>query len=207
MFFLLLFAAYFYYENKSSAEQKKSNYKLKDNEQSLIQNGDIILRHGYGTISDIIAKSLNEKYDISHCAVLIKDSDNINVIHTVSQTLSDFDGLQQQKLSRFVSDSKQNSIIIVRYKGDKNKILADRAKYYLSLKIPFDHDFNIKDTTKFYCNEFVIKLIKDVYKNDILKNKVDKYNEKSQYKFNVFWDTTYFDIILNHHIIQTISNK
>ncbi len=184
---LLLIVAYFVYEKKSHFEQKKSNYNLTVEERNLIQDGDIVLRHGYGTISDIITKTLNETYDISHCAILTRDSNNINVIHTVSQTLSDFDGLQQQPLSRFIADCKPNTIILVRYKGVKNRELADKAKYYLSLRIPFDHDFDINDTTKYYCNEFLIKLIKDVYKYDLLKNDKQTSDPKSQYKFNIFF--------------------
>lgn len=206
LFCLLIVIFYFIYEKKSSIEQKKSIYNLSAEEKSQIKDGDIILRHGYGTISDIIAKTLNESYDISHCAVLTKDSENINVIHTVSQTLSDFDGLQQQSLLRFISDSKKNSIIIVRYKGEKNSELAKRAKYYLKLKIPFDHDFDINDTTKFYCNEFVIKLIKDIYTKDLLSKNTKTSDPKSQYKFNVFWDTASFKIILNHHIKHDLVN-
>jgi|DewCreStandDraft_4_1066084.scaffolds.fasta_scaffold39782_1 hypothetical protein len=197
---IVIFFAVYLHEKKSNKQQKKSAYNLNVEEIKLIEDGDIILRHGYGTISDIIAKTLNEKYDISHCAVLVKDTKNINVIHTVSQTLSDFDGLQQQTLSRFIADSKPNSIIIVRYKGNKNQIISEKAKYYLALKVPFDHDFDINDTSKFYCNEFVLKLIKDVYNKDLLDNTCKSVDNKSQYKFNVFWDTTNFKIILNHHL-------
>ncbi len=191
----------FAYNYQSEQEHSFSTYTLSLNEISLLHNGDIILRHGYGIASDLIVNTLNEKYDISHCAIICRDSHQINVIHSVSQSLSDFDGMQKQTLSRFVSDSKKNSIIVIRYKNTQksnNYIIANRAAYYLSKKIPFDNDFDIEDSSKFYCTELIWRVIKDTYQIDIFKNQLK--NKKDQYKFQSLWDTTYFNIIINHHL-------
>lgn len=189
----------FAYLYKSEQEHSFSTYKLTSQEISLLKNGDILLRHGYGMVSDMIVTTLHEDYDISHCAVLVKDSNQFKLIHSVSQSLSDFDGVQSQSLNRFVSDSKENSLIVVRFKGDSNEIIAKRAKYYLSMKIPFDNDFDIKDTAKFYCTELIWKTIKDAYHIDIFADQMQEKDKKSHYKFNTLWDTTYFQIIINHH--------
>ncbi len=93
----------FLYNYRTEQEHSFSTYTLSKKEINLLQNGDIILRHGYGMASDIIVKTLNEKYDISHCAIICKDSNQINVIHSVSQSLSDFNGVQTQTLSRFIN--------------------------------------------------------------------------------------------------------
>jgi uncharacterized protein YycO len=190
----------FAYNYRSEQEHSFSTYSLSKDEINQLQNGDIILRHGFGMASDLIVKSLNEKYDFSHCAIICKDKHLVNVIHSVSQTLSDFDGIQSQTLSRFISDSKEKSIIVVRFKNQQNtdnKIIASRAAYYLSKKIPFDNDFNIEDSSKFYCSELIWKVIKDTYHEDIFKNQLN--NKKDLYKFQSLWDTTRFEIIINHH--------
>jgi len=193
----------FLYNYRTEQEHSFSTYTLSKKEINLLQNGDIILRHGYGMASDIIVKTLNEKYDISHCAIICKDSNQINVIHSVSQSLSDFNGVQTQTLSRFINDSKKNSVIVVRYKNPQhtdNTLIAERATYYLSKKIPFDNDFDIDDSTNIYCNELIWRTIKDSYYVDIFKNQLKDEDKKSHYKFYALWDTTNFEIIINHHL-------
>jgi len=65
----------------------------------------------------MIVERLGEVYDISHCAIVCKDRDSIYVIHSVSQSLSPYDGVQSQELDPFIHDSKENSVIVVRYKS------------------------------------------------------------------------------------------
>jgi hypothetical protein len=197
----------FVYNYCTEQEHSISTYTLSNEEIKLLHNGDIILRHGYGMASDLIVKTLNEKYDISHCAIVFKDSNNISVIHSVSQSLSDFDGVQTQTLKRFISDSKENSVIVVRYKNpldSDNSVIAERAAYYLSKKLPFDNDFDIEDSTHIYCNELIWRIIKDSYHVDIFKNQLKDEDKKNHYKFNALWDTTLFEIIINHHLRKSI---
>jgi uncharacterized protein YycO len=192
----------FAYNYKSKQEHFFSTYKLTSYEMAQLKDGDIILRHGFGMVSDLIVSTMNEEYDISHCAILVKDSNGFNVIHSVSQSLSDFDGVQSQSLHRFISDSKENSIIVVRYKGDSDSLISSSAKYYLNKKIPFDNDFDIKDSTKIYCTELIWKVIKDSQGVDIFSEQLKEKNKKSQYRFNALWDTTKFQIIINHHLTK-----
>ena len=174
---------------------------LSKNEINQIKDGDIILRYGYGLVSDIIVETLKQKYNISHCAIICKkDSSKTKVIHSVSSTISDFDGVQEQSLSSFVNDSKANSIIIVRYKSPdslRNRI-SERAQYYLDKKVPFDNLFNINDSSEIYCSELLWLVFKDEFKVDLYK---DSYNEKKDYfRFDIFLDTSKFEIIFNHNL-------
>lgn len=201
LFSVLVFLFLWYYENKSQQKQKKSHYYLSENEISLLKEGDIILRHGYGLVSDLIVESLAEKFDISHCAILAKDSlGKFIVIHSVSSTVSDVDGVQWQYLQPFIHDSKENTVVVVRYKGktdEERTKIAERAHYYLDKKIPFDNSFDIYDTTEYYCNELIWKVFKDVYQTDIYGEKFDK--GKYEYmKFDTFLDTAKFETIFNH---------
>lgn len=190
----------FAYNYKSKQEHFFSTYKLSSSEIAQLKDGDIILRHGFGMVSDLIVSTMNEEYDISHCAILVKDRNGFNVIHSVSQSLSDFDGVQSQSLNRFISDSKENSIIVVRYKGNSDSLISGSAKYYLNKKIPFDNDFDIKDSSKIYCTELIWKVIKDSQGVDIFSKQLEENNKKSQYRFSALWDTTKFQIIINHHL-------
>jgi len=194
-FWLFLFA----YEYHSKQEQFFYKYSLTRDELNKIQDGDIILRHGYGVVSDLIVAQLKEKYDLSHCAIICKDDTNYTIIHSVSSSLSNVDGVQSQDLKSFVNESQLNSIVVIRYKPKINKdnsAISRKAKYYLKKQIPFDNAFNINDSSEFYCTELLWKVILNEYGDDILAGKNNA--RKDHLRFDTFLDSTKFDIIINH---------
>jgi hypothetical protein len=192
----------FIYEYRSGQEQSFNKYRLTDSEIDSLQDGDIILRHGFGVVSDMIGETMNEKFNVSHCAIVCRPSaDSIVIIHSVSSSLSNFDGVQTCELNKFMQESKPNSIMVVRYKSKINKSLScisKRANYYLQKQVPFDDSFDIIDHSKIYCSELPFLIFKDEFNDDIF-NSTDL--EKTTHKrFAAFWDTTRFNIIINHQI-------
>ncbi len=190
----------FIYEYSSGQEQLFNRYSLSKSEIDSLQDGDIILRHGYGIVSDMIGKTLNEEFNVSHCAIVCRpNKDSIYIIHSVSSTLSDFDGVQACGLNKFMQESKPNSVIVVRYKQKNKKSLScisKRANYYLQKQVPFDDSFNIKDTSKIYCSELPWLIFYNEFKDDIFN--LESPNEIDHKKFSAFWNKNKFDIIINH---------
>ena len=199
-FIMVLVLFLFIYDSCNKKEQFVSTYSLTQDEKNLLQDGDIILRHGYGFVSNTIVKTLNEKYHVSHCGIICRDSNQLNVIHTVSQSVSDFDGIQSHSFGKFIKDSQINSLMVVRYKPPVNKdlsMISAKAKLYLKQKIPFDHAFNLEDSTEFYCTELIWRIILSEFNQDIYPNRKNKNND--HLKFEALWDTAKFEIVLNHH--------
>ncbi len=190
------------YDYRSEQEQFFSDYDLTKEEIAMIEDGDIILRHGYGLVSDGIVETMQEEWELSHCAILWKDSvsGEIKVIHSVSQSLSEYDGVQTQSLKRFIHDSQENSIMLVRFKapdGMTQKNISTRGQYSLGRQIPFDHSFDIDDTARFYCSELLWKVILDEYDVDIFKGKNNE--QKDHLKFDNFYASENFEVIFNHN--------
>ncbi len=197
--FVFLSTIYFY-QKKTRKEEQSSNYQLKNYEITTIKEGDIILRRGYGIISDMIAKlSKNSNILLSHCGVICKDSNqNWIVIHTVSNTLTETDGMQLDNLATFVKNSKDSSIIIVRYNNTTDSmttLFCQQAFYYLHKNIPFDEHFDSNDSSKMYCTELIRQLYLNVYHIDIY----DQY-PKDILRFSPFFDKKLFTVILSHQI-------
>jgi hypothetical protein len=165
-------------------------------EINLLCNGDIIMRQGRGAISLAISSQLNEKYKLSHCGILNIENDSINVIHTLSLSVSKTNGMQQSTLNEFIADTYNNSVIVVRLKNRDNHKIANKAKYYLSKKIPFDDDFNFADTTKFFCNELISHILAVECNTNLVDTAAD--DEMQNMSFGRFVDTTKFDIVINH---------
>lgn len=189
------------YEKRSQQEQFFSTYQLKPQEISLLKEGDIILRHGYGVVSDMIVETLNEDIDISHCAILKRKDTSWFVIHSVSQSLSKYDGVQTQDLASFIKESQKNSVVVVRYKNLNDSSLhkiALQADQYLQKHIPFDHSFDMSDSSTFYCTELLFFAFKNGANVDILNGKFRE-GSLDHLKFHLFLDTTNFNIIIDHH--------
>ena len=189
------FSFVFLYEKKSQKAEMANTYSLTQAEENALQEGDIILRHGFGLISDAIAKYAKDPYSISHCGMVVKDSTgNWAVIHTVSNSLAEIDGMQKDELKKFVRESQPNSIIVTRYRfqneEQRQKAVA-QAYYYLQKQIPFDNEFNSADSSKFFCTE----LIWNVFYHGI---GIDLYEPSPQYdgmNFAAFLDERNFMII------------
>ncbi len=198
--FLFFYAFWNYYDQKELLKEKENSYIFLLQEKERIKDGDIILRRGFGMVSDYIVNHFNEKYKVSHCGIIRKSSDSLYVIHSESSSYFTFEGVQKQNFDDYVAASHQNSVIIVRFNNCDTSHLykvSQRGLYYLSTKVPFDYSFDMKDSTQMYCAEIIWHVFKDVFQTDIYKfeNREVNYSQ-----FSNFWDTTYFDVILNHQM-------
>lgn len=125
-----------------------------------LQRGDIVLRRGYGMVSDLIVARLKDSVDLSHCGILSIDSTgSYKVIHSLSKSVSKFDGMQVCSLQEFVQDARPESLRAVRHKEIEGRLIEAQALAYLKQGIPFDHAFNINDSSAFYCSELPIHII------------------------------------------------
>lgn len=181
--FVLLFS--------SCAEKGRVN---KSNEYLLLaeklQDGDIILRKGKGIVSNLISKTLKDTVGFSHCGIVICYGDSIGIIHTLSPKISDYDGVQTCSLNTFVDESSNNSIIVVRFCGGSSEIISAKAKYYLERHIPFDEQYDICDTSSFFCSELPIHIIKEY-----LGVPICDYSSDEIPKFSIFLNPEYFSIV------------
>ena len=175
-------------------------YPLSPNEQKLLRSGDIIMRHGYGFFSDAIADAQHNSNAVSHCAMLIKEDGNLNVIHALSSSVADFDGVQEQSLQRFLNESQPNSIVVMRYKTSEDtlNLLALQAKRYSKMHKPFDTNFDNSDTTSFYCTELFQACFKNALGKDIFEAKAGS-DGKPVYDLSTFRDSNLFECIIDHH--------
>ena len=170
-------------------------------EVDMLHDGDIIIRKGFGFVSNKITEILDEPYNVSHCGIIYNttSSGGPGVIHSVSSTLSDIDGVQSCSLKRFTSESKENSIIVVRFKDTTShptQLIATQAKRYLDAQMPFDNSFDLNDSSEIYCTELVWKILLDNFGHDLYPNKA----AITTLGFSPLVDTAHFDIVISHNI-------
>lgn len=182
------------------SEEERSTYALDVDEVKLLRNGDVIMRKGYGMVSRMIATRLEGRYNISHCGIVVERGGMLFVVHTVSSNISDSDGMQAHPLKEFVRQSRPGSIVVNRLcdrgAGD---LLAEGALEYLEQAIGFDKNFDINDTTKFYCSEMIWRSLKRKTGIDLYDGLYDE--EGAWYSFDHFFNPNYFEVVLNHQEI------
>lgn len=174
-------------------------YQLTEAEKLQFQPGDIILRRGEGMVSSAIASVLQEPYDVTHCGMLAKTSTGWAVIHAMEDESRGIDGIIAQDLDQFVRESRDGSIIVVRYKllHADGQELVDHSLNYLQADIPFDRSFDIFDDKKFYCSELLQHVYLECVGADIFPERI-KAPSTDLLKYTYLFDESVFQPILNH---------
>lgn len=193
--FALLYV--FILSDKLEKAYDNASYHLSEEEKSLLQDGDIILRRGYGFISARIVETLKDTLNISHCGIIVKVDSVWSVVHSIpgNFSLSKDDGVKVTSLSDFIDDAYDNSIIITRLKRNNANQIAQKALTYAARKVPFDYDFNDNDTTSLYCSELIFLILK----NKFFLTPETLGAKKNPPPFSVFTNPDFFETIIKHH--------
>ncbi len=185
-------------------QEDLSTYALEHHEQQLIKNGDIILRKGYGMVSHAITAKLDGTYSISHCGVIVESQEQFFVVHTVANEISEVDGMQIDPLDEFVRQSRIGSIVVNRLIDDSAAVrVAEGAVEYLSARVGFDKNFDITDSTRFYCSELIWRCMKNKAGIDLFEGLYDQ--DGAWYSFDHFFNPKYFRVVINHQESMGIS--
>lgn len=134
----------------------------------LFESGDIILRQGTSFVSSFIARSFPGSHEMSHCGILVEDNGIWKVIHSISGQISELDGIRIETAQTFMQRAFKDKVILVKPKFTiDRKLITQEAWNYLILKVAFDHEFNLSDSSKLYCSELVRAVYLDAGSEDI----------------------------------------
>lgn len=191
---LLIFFSSCIQENGSVNYQKNVFWNLEEFSKN-VQDGDIILKMGYGPVSRIISKQLNEKQELSHCAIVYKKDSSEFIIHSVSREISENDGVQKASFDDFYKDIKPNSLFVLRHKSNQQERskISNFGFIYLKKLTPFDDDFNNGDSSKLYCSELVSLALFNSYKKNYFKTK--RIGVANVYTFSSILESSDFVIV------------
>lgn len=190
----LIFAGFRIYYKVHFGENSAWDH-LDENELSILHPGDIILRRGKSFASEIITKLLKTPLNVSHCGLIVEYNNVYSVIHSVSRSLSDCDGIQIESLSDFLLDSQPQSNIVVRYKGSQQQIdcYIEEAFRLLALGLPFDNDFELDNGENLYCTELFWEILPENFKTQAATFQLNKI-----ISFESFIHPDLFSIIIDH---------
>ncbi len=168
-----------------TANERADSFVVND---GAIQSGDIVFRRSYGIVSDLIVARLKDSISLSHCGIAYRDSaGQLFVIHALSKKLSDTDGMQKCTFEAFLHDCRPGTVKVTRFLPDTSGVLQHWALQYLKNAIPFDDAFDMRDTTRFFCTELILHIIKTHFDVDLVQNKRNEIP-----KFSTLFKKPYF---------------
>lgn len=176
-------------------------------ELNLLQDGDILLRKGFGSISDFIADFLAEKYPVTHCAFVINTkSKSKQVLHTASNEIAN--SLYIESLEQYVRQSALGSLVLVRLNcsTQKKQAVLQKAHQLLAKKIPFDMGFDDRDNQALYCIELMRDIFLEVFEEDLLAKRTSK-NTIDVLSMDNFFNPLHFELIFNHFDSSIVNNS
>jgi len=201
---ILAYKAFFYFDSKSEQREialNKDVTRLTADEMAQLQEGDIILRRGFGFFSDYISENLNDGggVDVTHAGIIVRHNGSFHVIHSLSSDVTKIDGMQIQPLETFLEYSAPGKIIVTRAKNTDAATgikIAKLAESYLGRHIPFDHKGHFDDCNELFCTELVWQILeKDLHCINIPTE--PEARKSFFYSMVPMYSTEYFDIKIN----------
>lgn len=180
---------------------------LTPRELSLLQDGDILLRKGFGSISEFIADFLNEKYPVTHCGLVLNSKeDSIQILHTISNET--INNIHIESLQQYAKQSAKGSLVLIRLKCslEKKEAILQAATLLLKQKIPFDMGFNDQDNQSLYCIELLRNIFLDVFEQDLLPKRTHR-NTIDVLSMDNFFNPLYFEVLFNHFDSIPVTKK
>lgn len=150
-----------------SGSSQRTNSDVATLEERL-EPGDLIFRRGTGVVGHIVT-SVDSRGEYSHVGIAVIKDGAWCVVHAVPhepEFEGDIDRVKCEPLRSFVGRYKEGAVGHYRVMTDKRhrEIAAENALRLSSRNIPFDHDYNLEDSTAFYCTELVeyLYLLSDI---------------------------------------------
>lgn len=127
--------------------------------QALFRDGDIAFRRGTGIASRVVLAADREG-NYSHTGILKKQKGKWYVIHAVPgepDFKDDPDRVKMEPIEAFFKKRKVVNGAIMRVQEDSIAACraAIHAEHLYNARVLFDHDYDLADTTKMYCTEFI----------------------------------------------------
>ena len=130
-----------------------------------LQQGDLAFRRGESFTIDIVAYNDRDgRY--SHIGIIVESDSGLMVVHSVAgnhPTQPGSDIIRIEHIDQFFAPDMARCGEIVRLELDSTQqsMLGKMALKKVTEKIPFDHNYDLSDTTHLYCTE----LVKLLYQN------------------------------------------
>ena len=134
----------------------KADFELLQRE---LREGDLLFRRGIGVLGRAVVAT-DDEGRFSHVGIAVKVDNEWHVVHAVPDEPDfegDFDRVKCEPIERFYDEFRAGNGAVYR-PNVSNETIAVAVRNALRLSAeqrPFDHDYDLGDTTALYCTELV----------------------------------------------------
>lgn len=126
--------------------------------KDILKEGDIVFRCGNSMVSRVVLAA-DKMGMYSHIGIVVKSGNEWKIVHAVPGE-PDFEGdtdrVKEDSIQKFFSPQLALSGAVLRINNDSlAQKAAAKAIEILKRNVLFDHDYDLDDTTKMYCTEFI----------------------------------------------------
>lgn len=131
-----------------------------------LQAGDIAFRRGESIASEVVLyNDIDGRY--SHVGLVVETDSGLMVAHSVpgeTSTQETIDVIQIEHINHFFEPkvSVRGEIMRMNLDSVQRHLLNILALKKVDDKVPFDHNYDLSDTTKLYCTELLQLLFKNI---------------------------------------------
>jgi hypothetical protein len=136
-------------------------YTMIEKGQSLLQEGDLVLRLNHDPASQFIKYFNRQDKSYSHAGIVLFENGYPYVYHIVNGDENPGEHIKKDSLLRFCNPRKNFGFGIYRYKTDSAEVKKLKAVIFSwqKKKVQFDHSFNLKTDDRMYCSEMITKAL------------------------------------------------
>ena len=122
--------------------------------EAVVQEGDLVFRRGRGIASRAVLAADNHSV-YSHTGIVVCDSAGWWVVHAVPGE-EGTDRVKMEPLAVFFGSDRALKGAVMRTEDTEvARKAAARAVELSRDNVPFDHDYDLADTTRMYCTELI----------------------------------------------------
>lgn len=123
-----------------------------------LQHGDLLFREGRTLASEIARKASTKDQRFSHVGIIIKEENHFFVIHAIHDEGKSFHGVVQEDLGAFLEDGKKFGAFRMKLEESDLMEITQKARFLAERKTPYDHDYDLSESERLYCTEFIFYL-------------------------------------------------
>ena len=131
-----------------------------------IRVGDIAVRKGHGTWTQYFINCSSREKRFSHVGIVVSNGTQCIIVHSEANEWTGIGSVRLGSWQEFYADALECAVF--RYTGPDSITKKFAKKGMEMIGVPFDNAFDMEDTNRLYCTEFVRMVINDTLKTNLV---------------------------------------
>ncbi len=163
--------------------------------------GDVVVRKGHGTWTQYFIDCSSREKRFSHVGIVVSNETQCVIVHADANEWTGIGCVRLESWQGFYADALECAVF--RYVGMAVASRSFATKGMELLGVPFDGAFDMEETNRLYCTEFVREVINDVLKTNLVgwtsvcKHKVIALDDVYRQGFKRIYDSHHPELCTN----------